>query len=883
MKYFRFILQPIRKVFFHMLFLKFLLGCFWLCSCEDNVEQPSYSSRMVFNSEIRSSWTPSTRSVTDINDIEGTVAILQGNNNPFYLHTLYTDSIASPLQDIHQDSAILTRATPVTNDNMYNTFGISAYAYIGSWNESRLPNYFYNSTATKNGNAYTLPSTYYWPGVSYKLKFFAYAPVGKGQYLLSESDYPGSPTLDVTIPGDVNDQADLLVAKTEELNGNHGNAVPLAFHHALTAVRFECGSDMQEGIFKSISLKNVYSKGVFNLETLSWNHIDSQTSFSQTLNKATSGRSGETLTSDAQTFMMIPQTLPEGAQLEVVFTDNTGTDHTLTAEIRGTVWPMGKTVIYKISRSSINWTYTLDVSSLNDFTYAGGTQQYGVTSYRQSSKGVKEAVAWTAQYSEDGIRWTDTRPEWLTAFTTSGSGGVTAQSYNATVKAQIGIDDSPHTRALRNASPKGTQSAPYNLANQTNGGATDENTANCYVVDAPGYYSFPLVYGNAIKDGRPNTPAYTSTVKHHIILSPFINHTGNGITDPYISNNSDCNPAGVKLVWQDEPNLITAIKYNSGLNGGFISFKVDKDYIRQGNAVIAVKDEENRRLWSWHIWVTDENISNTIALTNRSNYTYHFMPVNLGWCDGNATTYAERSCKVKFTAEGLSKEIIVKQAAQTVTYGNNAPYYQWGRKDPFVASNGIDNGNKIRYGYNEGFSADDPKQKDLSSGKTCIMNYILNPDVMQAAYSGDNFYYNLWNVNCGTSLKNDNPVVKTVYDPCPVGFSLPVANAFSRFSKTNVEDDAYTAINGSWNKGEKGVYFYTDRTNTQTIFIPALGYREYGNNTRIIYPGTNGYYWLANPNGTAEGRSTEFGYTYMSIFDWDSPRAYGFNIRPMQN
>ncbi|MDY5237317.1 hypothetical protein, partial [Bacteroides helcogenes] len=46
------------------------------------------------------------------------------------------------------------------------------------------------------------------------------------------------------------------------------------------------------------------------------------------------------------------------------------------------------------------------------------------------------------------------------------------------------------------------------LANQTNGDSDNENTANCYVVSASGYYSFPLVYGNAIKDGTTNTLAY---------------------------------------------------------------------------------------------------------------------------------------------------------------------------------------------------------------------------------------------------------------------------------------------------------------------------------------------------------------------------------------
>lgn len=92
--------------------------------------------------------------------------------------------------------------------------------------------------------------------------------------------------------------------------------------------------------------------------------------------------------------------------------------------------------------------------------------------------------------------------------------------------AQTGTDNNAHTTALQNAPARGSVDVPYNLANQTNGGSTDENTANCYVVNAPGYYSFPLVYGNAIKNGTANTSAYISTAPPASdILSNFINHT----------------------------------------------------------------------------------------------------------------------------------------------------------------------------------------------------------------------------------------------------------------------------------------------------------------------------------------------------------------------
>lgn len=61
------------------------------------------------------------------------------------------------------------------------------------------------------------------------MRFFAYAPKDNGHYVLSGSAYAGSPVISVTVPVDVNEQEDLLVAKTDELDGNTNAAVPLTF------------------------------------------------------------------------------------------------------------------------------------------------------------------------------------------------------------------------------------------------------------------------------------------------------------------------------------------------------------------------------------------------------------------------------------------------------------------------------------------------------------------------------------------------------------------------------------------------------------------------------------------------------------------------------
>ena len=195
MRFFRFTLFLGKDTFSLLLLLTLAFGSSGLSSCEDDVDRFSPSSHISFVSEINASWNPSTRSMGDIATPQNTVTTLQGSSTPLYLHTLYTDSIASPSLDTRSDMAVLTRATPVTDTNMYNTFGVSAYSYTGSWDEeSKTPNYFHNATASKSGNdGYLLSSTYYWPGASYNMKFFAYAPKDNSQYVLSDRTQAGSP------------------------------------------------------------------------------------------------------------------------------------------------------------------------------------------------------------------------------------------------------------------------------------------------------------------------------------------------------------------------------------------------------------------------------------------------------------------------------------------------------------------------------------------------------------------------------------------------------------------------------------------------------------------------------------------------------------------
>ena len=848
-------------------------------ACEDELSSPSSSGNgLCFTATENVHREVGTRSSSGGDSLlSSSVTPLEAEGRTLYLHTTVTDGIEGGR--LGKDEP-LTRATPVSDMSTYGSFSVFAAFYQGAWSPvSQNLNFMYNVPVSLSGSVWSPQPDYYWPGSGYNVRFYAYAPID-AEFAPKQHAFANDFYIQYEVPTDVSKQKDLLIAKSAEYAGNHGSIVPLEFKHVLTAVRFVVGDDMKAGTVNKVRLRNITSGGVYYPETGYVGILVGQgivKDFEQELNKVTDGTPGTAITEPFQTFMLPPQGFTDdNSVIEIVFTDDEG-EHTLSASLKDQMWNSGTTVTYKISTSSINWDYHLDVTGPSEYSYAGGTDVYKVTSYRRHHKGTEEAIPWTTEFSTDnGLSWSADKPDWLTDFTTSSQGSTASQSFNATVGAQAGTDTSPHTAALRTAAPKGSAGQPYNLSNST-GGVQVENTANCYVVGAPGYYSFPLVYGNAIKNGATNTSAYTTANSGSNILSTFINHTGNGITDPYIANNAGCVPAKAELVWQDALSLVSDIKYNSDINGGNISFKVDKSSIRQGNAVIAVKDAKDQILWSWHIWVTDEDIDKTIEVTNHQGKQYRFMPIFLGWCDVYTKTYAERSCKVKFTAGGKSQEITIKQTSISITTSNH-PYYQWGRKDPFLPSNGLADANKTWYDKAGNASTDNPATENLSTGATCIKNYILKPNVMQSSHNGDGLYQNLWSADNNVYTANDNLVVKTIYDPSPVGFKLPASNAFTGFTVTGEHVTSPYHVNGIWDSSLKGWNFYTDSSRNKTIFFPASGLRDY--NGWVEYVDNYGYGWSAGPYSQENGSNLSFTPWSVTPLTNGGYRMYGMGVRP---
>lgn len=813
-----------------------------------------------------------------------------------YLHAMIADGIEVTGANGQIDEP-QTRGSLVEADNFYDSFGVLASVYTGTWSEdSCLPDYMYNVKVTQ---ASQWTTSYYWPGSGQNIRFFAYAPYGGQGIVLSDKTSAGTPSITYTIPTDVADQQDLLVAATSGMAGNTVAAAPLSFAHALTAVRFTTGDDMMSGRITKITLKGVYGSGSHTMGSDSWNGYGATTDFSQTLAAAVDGAANQEVTPVAATFMMLPQTLPSGASIEVVYTDDlTSTQRTLTASIAGSQWPMGRTVTYRISTSSIVITPTFTVTAPADFTYAGGSENYSVTSCAAVSRPGDATrtvpVAWIAEFVEDdgsGGYNVIARPEWLTAFTASGNGGTSATTFPATVMAQQGVTSNAHNEVLQSAAPV---SGTYDLS--TKGGTTAMNTANCYAINAPGSYSLPLVYGNAIKEGNENFSAY--------LFSPqkFVNHLDMAIGNPYIYNNANCTPDDAVLVWQDEENLVTNVRLSPDKHN--LIFDVPQATIKQGNAIVAVRDTDSRIMWSWHIWVTDfvPGLDPTVeerydpvktprdkVVTNYQGAQYTFMGANIGWCDAGTTTYDDRSVKVRFTqAEtGSTQVITLTQASHSVVNSGNQTYFQFGRKDPMLGAIRDVNGSTVDKTFYPGSYSFDKS----GTGKVTIGTSIQKPHVFfnyGSAKPQDwsaTTYNNLWHIS--------GP--KTIYDPSPVGYQLPLQDAFkgftyngnyvsgnyflSRFNSPYTSTTDYTD-NFGWE-------FYCNKMTGEgsydtaggTIFFPALCYRHRENGS-VNLLGDTGYYWAASPFSNDEGYSLFF--TGTSIWPVNNGRTSGFAVRPVR-
>lgn len=240
-----------------------------------------------------------------------------------------------------------TRGVPVTSLETYGSFHVQAHC---TDNGTPISQFYMDDNATNSdGTVWSTSQVRYWPGENRTLQFFAWAPVDAA--FTATPGSPESTTLEYTVPTTVTDQKDVVVATTEEIAGNANTTQPLTFRHICTAVKFKVGDQMQAGTIKKITISGVHNSGAYDMASDSWQLGSNTTAFSIEQDiEMTGNESGSMITDGENTFMMLPQELPAGAKVEIIFHDSqAGTDRTFSASIGGMTWPQGKTVTYSLS------------------------------------------------------------------------------------------------------------------------------------------------------------------------------------------------------------------------------------------------------------------------------------------------------------------------------------------------------------------------------------------------------------------------------------------------------------------------------------------------------------------------------------------------------
>ena len=828
-------------------------------------------------------------------DLAGHKLAAHSNRN---IDVCFIETTVEGVNPIKADAA--TRAKIKTNiDDDFSSTGIRGAASILT-----TPEWFHAEKTKSNGELY---NPIRWSMAEPNARFFAVYP-SKEKYssmTINNTTTAGSPNVDFTVKSNVADQVDLMTACTGDVHyatqGEHPTT-NLNFRHALTAIRFAVGQNLSwNKTIDKVEIRNAVMASKYTLSQrldgvgADWDHsTDTRgTATLSGLSVNTSSNPNVTImgnTGDNFTFYMIPQVLTGNSVTAYVhFTDNTE----ITATLKGE-WKAGTTRTLKLSQTNSTWQYVLtptDPSRAANYDETT-SQPYGITSYRQAPNGTQQAVAWkVVGYSVDGgTTYTPNKPAWMTALSKeNGNGGTAAERGTATLTKDVTDLLKLRNDGLKNATPCGSASAPYDLSlHDHNGNVTARNTANSYLISAPGHYRIPLVYGNAIKNGNDNPSSYKTSNTGTYILSTFKDHLNHDITNPWIekSNTANANIDGAKIVWADEKDLVTSPSIaHDASNNAYLDFEVKQADIKSGNAVVAVT-KGGTVVWSWHLWFAPKTALNTIAVTNHQNKIYNFTEETLGWKPkGEVTTYnAPRTVKVKVEqtiANGGVKLFTVINITQNPGGKKEgiSTLYQFGRKDAFP-------------GMDETQLPQGSITKNAGDNMS-IINGIQNPQNFYtwgsswASYPPAGYsYYNLWSADNTTTGYNDNAVVKTVYDPCPVGFKMPASNAFTGFTG-NGQYNGGTNINadGTTDSPQKylaayGHNFYTNSSKNSTIFFPASGLRNYSGDGWLGAVGDGGYYWSAVPLDTSSGCSLYFYWSYVDPQN-NFYRSFGFAARPV--
>lgn len=228
---------------------------------------------------------------------------------------------------------------------------------------------------------------------------------------------------------------------------------------------------------------------------------------------------------------------------------------------------------------------------------------------------------------------------------------------------------------------------------------SENGTANCYVVNKPGQlYCFDAtVRGNGKStEGIAATPINATKAFIYWTTVPVY-------PDPTVNENS----TATRGLGCDPTMNRTVVRNSVKLEGGKVYFATNGN-MSDGNVSIAVADDDNNILWSWHIWaVKDFDLDAAgIEINHPAVKGVTMLDRNLGaYSNGSLQTWGDES-----NAIGL--------------------FYQWGRKDPLPGNRTVSGYHYYYYWYDAKTGTDMYKQ---GTGTSTSPKYPANFNTLEDA------------------------------------------------------------------------------------------------------------------------------------------------------
>ena len=664
--------------------------------------------------------------------------------------------------------------------------GLIAYAYTTGSPKMRYPSgeeaydsfdyasrKAYKLTRSDNGVWHTDVHSLRWTREARYLQFFAFAP-----FDLPVTSGPYSPPVlsGLTIE-DPATQEDILLADVpdyEAMPSVTSQKVPLVFFHPLAALEIRNGTSHP---LTELKLRGVKDKAsAYFFEDREWT-LDGHTVTYSLADVPAGGVS--------QPYLLLPQEL-SGVTLTFLVNGSP-----VEARLTGS-WEQGRLFTYTVGDRV--WQYVLDLPETSlDLGFGATQHQIPLQSYKSDGYNLVQEDWTVSYYSDEACSQAIPRPSWLSVQGNAAAGTPGKESVLTITSIENnegGVEQVQGNDAIRSAPEKGL----WNLAHRDGTYGQFTESANCYIVNSPGWYALPLVMGNAIRGGNWNYPAFRNLYDYKGNL--IVNDARLGGWTEHPTTHAGVRsgiPTSARVLWEDVDGLIYAdanyvlppavsgtsspiygqIDPQSGNSLYQLFFYVPTWLERmKGSAVIGVFDADGLLMWSWHIWVTDYKPGQgDIAMGSAV-----FMPENIGEVRF-VNQYPEHTVYVKVASAGNAAQSqvirIVKAGGEgtQITRSYN-PYFQHGRKDPFIPGTGSALEDLPVFGVNSRATRTEERSAIRSGGvpaQLTMAEAIQHPSWFGA--TSGNSYSLYWTAASHANFWNAS--TKTIYDPSPAGYHVP--------------------------------------------------------------------------------------------------------------